>query len=298
MFYYTESQNSMNYGILVGNVIQTGSREIANKEEQEIGSQIQNSSKCLVSLNKNNLNTIKADDTLLIIDDRNVVISALSVYSVFNSQTFGKCVIGYGNFRFVKKNQRVILIQTEEASYLKFIISSAERYYELNQIDLSINEYQKVLQLDKENPEAHLGLAKIYLVQGNILYSNKEFQEAIDRKIRIIDKEDLYFLYFLGSKIKYYEVNTNNKINDIEDGIKYSESAIKLNKSSFEAYYLAGYFYYQLSLSKRERTDDEIKSVSYLLKSIELNKDNTNSLLIIAKIYKNNDNKDKALSLY
>lgn len=286
---------------VVGVIDSLGTREFSTDKEKELGIKIQGKTKSLVRLTDQT--GIMNGSILYVINERNLVVSKMTVSSVFSTVSFDEMCVGYGNFRNVQKDYRVVRAASETdgeggASY----IADGNRYKENGDISKAIESYQKAIVSDSRNPEAHSALGYIYLEQNMVQFAMKEFAEGYRNIGRLYDKEDRYNLLKGCASSRYTavfhsELPKGNQIRDkyVTEGIKFANEAVTVYPDSVDMNYMLGSFYYERSgADQKLDTVNEVKTRNCMLKVLKEKDDHVDALVILAKLYKKHGNRSKA----
>ncbi len=238
---------------------------------------------------------IKKNDTLYIIDHKNLVIARFKVDSMFLSHSFGFLLIGYGNFSQADIGFNVVQkIVDEHSSYAFVHVTRGDYYMETGDMGKAIYEYKNAIKLDRGNPAAHLALGSIYYERGMIQFAMKEYQESYRNMYRLYDNEDKFLLLKGLTAIRYkqvYESAIPQKLKKsyIEEGINYGKEALSLYESSVDVTYMLGMFNYKSHIA------NEVKARDYFKKVIEMDPRHVSAHIALTELYLKHNNKDKAL---
>ncbi len=145
-----------------------------------------------------------------------------------------------------------------------------------NQLDDAKSLYQKIIEHDKDNSDAHHLLSLINLVEGKLDDAKKSIVKAID----------------LQPNIAVYHSNYGNILyhcNDLEFAIQEHKRALKLDKKNFQSFYGLGVIY--THLKNYQKAEDNYK------KAISLDNNSSVAHNNLANIY-NQINPNKAESHY
>ncbi len=289
--FYTESDKTGWKASLKGKVLSISTRDEYPKDDLTITAQ----SKTKITVRLYDNKGVKIGDTLYVINDRNLIIAKIEVRMIHYSDTFGYLLVGYGYYRLVNTENRVVQrIEDENSQYAYIYKGRGDFYYAHGQVGEAIKFYKKSLETDRSYPEAHLALGNIYLSKGMFQFAFKEFQEAYGQYPRIRDNEDKYLLLKGLTETRFrqvyeaYEVPSHLRKKYIEDGISYAAEALKLYPESKEIHYYLGVFYY-----KREAPDD-VKAKEIFLKLITLDPLNIDAYIALSHLYNKHRNKAKA----
>lgn len=286
-----------------GIVQSVGVREMLTAKEKEIGRQIQDKTQVTVRLYNND--SINPGSILYVINDRNLVVAKLSVLNVFKSRSFDYMCVGYGSFRTVKNEYRVVQRASDSTVSNAFLyVAQAYREIEMKETSKAIEFFQKAIRADRDNPEAHTGLGYIYLESNMIPFAVKEFDLAYSSRGRVYDREDRFSLLkgcalsrFKG--VFYSELAKGNKTREkyLAEGIDFAKEANAVFNDDAETHLILGKFYYDRStdaLTKIENENDD-RTIREMKKVLELDPVNAEAALIAAKIYKKHGEKDQAV---
>jgi hypothetical protein len=286
-----------------GIVQSVGVREILTAKEQEIGRQIQDKTKITVRLY--NSESINPGSILYVVNDRNLVVAKLSVLDVFKSRSFDYMCVGYGSFRTVKNEYRVVQRASDSTVSNAFLyVAQAYREIEMKDTSKAIELFQKAIKADRDNPEAHTGLGYIYLESNMIPFAVKEFDLAYASRGRVYDREDRFSLLkgcalsrFKG--VFYSELPKGNKTREKyhAEGLNFAKEANTIFNDDAETHMILGKFYFDRStdaMTKIENENDD-KTIREMKKVLELEPLTPEAGIIAAKIYKKHGEKENAL---
>jgi tetratricopeptide (TPR) repeat protein len=229
-----------------------------------------------------------------VINDKNLIMSRLMVKSVFYTQSFGYLMTGHGNFRLSLVGNRVVQkIEDENSKYAYIYRSRGDYHLSHGNVAEAKSQYQKSIEIDKGNPEAHISLGYIYLNDNLLQYAYREFMEAYKNIGRLYDNDDRYQLLKGMTETRYREVYNSTIPNKLKsqyicDGIKYGNEALQLYPSSKEINYFLGVFYY------RNSDPSDSKARDHMLKVIEEDPGNIEPYIVLSELYYNHRNMDKA----
>jgi len=301
--FFNEEDHIGTNAVLKGIINQTGLREFGTEKERELGQKIQGRTKATARLYRDE--EIIPGTVLYVINDKNLVVAKFTAMTVFKSAAFDRMCVGYGEFRGVQQDFRIVQKSMDSrASEAYLQIAQGNYSMEMKDLSAAINHYEKAVLYDHDNPEAHTGLGYIYLEQKIIPFAIREFDAAYSSRKRVYDKEDKYLLLKGCAQSRYMavfysELVKGNPARDkYEDqGILYSREAVAQYPDSVEANFYLGMFYYDKStdaLTKVE-TENDVKAVEAMEKVIMLKSDHFDAHIILAKIYKKHGNKDRSL---
>jgi tetratricopeptide (TPR) repeat protein len=286
---------------VVGVIDSTGTREFSTEKEKELGMKIQGKTKAVIRLSESD--SVADGSLLYIVNERNLIVAKVTVSTVFSSVSFNRICVAYGNVRNVQKDFHAVIpasdsLETKVYEY----IARGNFYREKENLSEAIEEYEKAVAIDKKSPEAHSALGYIYLERGMIQFAQKEFTCAYDNAGRVYDKEEKFLLLKGCAKSRYLsifnsELPRGNQLRDkyVSEGIQFGKEALDLYPDSAEVNFMTGAFYYDLSsYSTKIDTANELKARDYMLKVLKLQDNNTDAMVIIAKLYKKHRNREKA----
>ncbi len=243
----------------------------------------------------NNLD-LEIGDLLYVINDDNLIVAKINITSIFYTGAFGYLLLGKGNMRLANTGDRVVRRIDSEHSRNAYALNGKGDYCkETGQTGKAISFYKSALEIDKNNPEAHIALGYIYLNDDMIEYAYHEFMEAYKLKRRPYDNEDKYLLYKGLAEVRFKQAyyiklpdHLRNKF--INEGIDYCKQALTINPDSKEVNYYLGIFYYKNSQPQ------DVMAKEQFLKVIMLDHDNIEAYLALAELYDKHENKSKAAS--
>lgn len=289
--FYTESQKQGWTGIVRGRVLSLGTREIAGDELLQLAQK-----KTKVTCRISSPNGITKDDVLFIINEKNLIVSRVQVVTVAKSSSFGYLLVGYGNFKRVQKDFRLIQKKEQSKSRYAYIYKKRGDYLRNNdQIGDAIVQYEKAIGSDPDYPEAHLQLGYIYLKKGIPEYALKEFTKAFEYRDFIYDNEDRYTLYKGILEVRMYNayesdmINRTNMIHNIDEAITVAIEAVSYYSDDFYLNFALGRLYFD------NPEPDDIRAKDYLLKAIKAEPEHCESLVMLAELYYKHQNNEKAL---
>jgi len=237
---------------------------------------------------------VKKDDTLFVINDKNLITARMKVRSVFHSMSFGPMLVGYGNFRLANVGDRVVMRQEDQNSRYAYIYTARGKYYrDTGDTAQSINHFKKALEMDRGNPEAHFELGKLYLDDGILQLAYNEFNESYKNIDRIYDREDRFQLlkYMVDTRMRQaYETRLPKDLRAkyIQEGIKYAKDALNLKQDDAVIHYYLGVLYF------RNLSPSDVDSKNHLLKVLEKDPENINASVILAELYYRHKNFEKS----
>jgi len=279
------------YAVLKGKVLNLGVKEISLTDIRQT---VQDKTKITVRLNSND--GITKGSILYIVDEKNLIVSKLEVLTIVKSASFGYILVGYGNFRRVKEDDKVVQKRSDFDSKYAYIHKARGDYYLKNGNQSSaIIEYQNAVAKDKTYPDAHIELGYIFLAENNLEYAMKEFDEAYKYRDNIFDNDDKYRMYMgmletrnLGAYNSTDIVNYKNRMKFISEAVKIGEEAYQYYSSSEMLNIYLGKFH--LYSDK----PDDVKSKKYLSAAVKINDRNAEAFSILAELYLKHDNPEKA----
>lgn len=241
-----------------------------------------------------NAEGVHEGDTLYVINDSNLIVAKMTVKTIFNSATFGRMLVGHGNFRLSSAGDRVVKRAEDEGSKDSYIHKArGDYFYTVGDNGEAIREYKTALKLDPNNPEAHLALGMIYKKDGLDQFAIKEFQESHRYIVRMYDKEDRFQLLKNMAETRYKQVyedvapeKLRGKYRD--EGINFSREALVIYPDSEKINYYLGMF-----LCRWGEPDDK-KAKEYLLKVVSINPSNADAYVALSKLFYRHDNSGKA----
>jgi tetratricopeptide (TPR) repeat protein len=301
--FFSEEDHVGTIAVIKGIIAQTGLREFSTAKERELGQKIQGRTKATARLYSEE--EVIPGSVLYIVNDRNLVVAKFTAMMVFKSVSFDRMCTGYGNFRAVKQDYRIVQkTMDSRASEAYLHIARGNYSMQMNDLSEAMIHFEKAVHYDSDNPEAHTGLGYIYLEQKMIPFAIREFDAAYESRKRVYDKEDKYLLLKGCAQARYYavfysELVKGNPVRDKyeEQGIRYAKEAAAVYPDSVEANFYLGMFYFDKStdaLTKIE-TENDVKAVDTMKKVITLKNDHFEAHMVIAKIYKKHGNKDRSL---
>lgn len=302
MFFTEEEKIGVN-AVLRGKVLEFGVKEELDKSEREIGKSVQERTKVTVRLISEE--GIVPGSILYIVNERNLVVAKMHVIKVYNSRSFYKVCVGYGNFRAAKRDFRVVQKSDDaEAGNSYLYVSKGNYFRDSGDISKSIEFYQKAVAIDKNNPEAHSSLGYLYIEQKLLPFAIKEFDIAFLNIGKVYDREERYLVLKGCAQSRYLaafnsELPKGNKTREkyITEGMDFCRKAISVYHDSVEAHYYLGKFYYDRSLEEMNKieTDNEEQAVKEFEKVISLKDDHVEAYIILSRIFRKHDDKDNAL---
>ncbi|MCP4132376.1 MAG: tetratricopeptide repeat protein [bacterium] len=246
-----------------------------------------------------NKDGLKKGDTLYVIDNRNTVVARMIIKSIYKSRSFGYMLIGYGNFRLVNLNDRVVQKLHDKQSRFAYIYKSRGDYYQdIGQTGRAISEYKKAIELDQGNPGAHLSLGYIYYKKELYQFAFNEFKQAYEQVSRLYSNEDKYLLYRGMGDVRFreasYAEDVSSKLKEKyrKEGIRYYKEALKLHSSSYEIYYSMGLLYVQTFDSSVKPDYKQAKKC--FEKALKINPAHEDALMRLSSLYKMHNNFTKA----
>jgi len=268
--------------LIKGKVISYSARE--ELDTNDLIGRIEDKSKATVRLYTNE--GIQENNTLFVINNKNLVVSKMKVRTILKSRSLGYLLVGYGNFRLASIGNRVVQLYSGDNTKYSYVHKARGDYYqEINKPADAIKEYKRAIELDNGNPDAYLELGYLLMKQGLDQFAFKELYTGHKHINRLYDRNDKYRLYKGLAEIRYREVyyisNLPSRIRNKyrSEGIKYCKEALNVNPNSADVNYLAGYFHYKWHKPSDKTARD------YFLKVIELNPDHTESYIALARLY-------------
>jgi Tfp pilus assembly protein PilF len=241
---------------------------------------------------------IHPESIMYVIDSNNIVVSKFQVRYLFNNQTFGDMLVGYGSFRLSKEGYRVVQVITNDKMGDSFIYKArGDYYYRIGDQGRAITEYKRSIELDMKDPAPRLSLGLIYYKNEIYNYANAELMAAYNNIKSLYDNEDKFILLKSLAEIQGIEAYKNvnrveNRVKYRNDGIKFCKEALRINQNSVDVNYLLGEFY----LRKIESSaDDDKLARDMFLKVIEISPLHPGANLRLAELYIKHNNKEKGL---
>ena len=235
---------------------------------------------------------------LYVINSNNIVVSKFQVRNLFNNNTFGDMLVGYGSFKLAKEGYRVVQVVTNYNSGDSFIYKArGDYYYRMGDQGKAIAEYKKSIELDVNNPSPRLALGLIFYKNEIYNYAYAELLAAYKHISTLYDNEDKFILLKSLAEIQAIEAYKNansfeNRIKYRKEGIKFCKEALRINEKSVDVNYLLGEFYMRKIDSA---TDDDKLAREMFIKVIELNPLHSGANLRLAELYIRHNNSEKAL---
>jgi tetratricopeptide (TPR) repeat protein len=249
---------------------------------------------------------IKKDDTLYVINEKNLIVSKIRVDHIFNSKSLGYLLVGRGNFTFASPEHRVVQTVVDLESQNAYIHKTKGDFY-LNrgERDNAIKHYKTSLELDRGYPESHLALGSLYLEDGLHQLAYMEFYAAYKTIHRMKDNSDRYRLLKGLIEVRIYELFHSSalramkrvKRDELEkkyrtEALGYCREAQRINPGSGEIFYYLGKLHYVKSDAPHE-SDAETKN--YFLKAVEADPGLDEAYIHLAILYYRNGNSKKAM---
>lgn len=290
--FYTDQDKQGIDAYLVGKVLSLGQKEI---NDNDFIKNAQEKTKVTVRLYSNK--GLRKGQILYIINERNLIVSKVEVKSIYKSISFGYLLIGYGNFRRVQKDFRVVLQKSAVKGGYAYVYKSRGDYFK-NQGDTAkaIQFYEKAIAADNAYAEAHMRLGEIYLEKGIYSYAKKEYDLAYKYLWHVYDNQDKYNILEGMAKIRYilaYESNLpkGNKLRNkyILEGIKYCKEALIIYDKTAEMNFIYGYFLYN------NPNPDDSNAKNQMLKVLKIEPNNIKANIILARLYYKHKNQEKAI---
>ena len=286
---------------VVGIVDSVGTREVSTDKEKELGMKIQGRTKVLVRLS--DPVGLNAGAVLYVINERNLVVSKMTVSSIFRTVSFESMCVGYGNFRNAQQDFRVVRSAKETSGQSAAeSVARGNWYRENGDVSKAIQEYQNAVKTDPKNPEAHTALGYIYLDRNMAQFAMKEFNEAYAGIGRVYDREDRFNLLkgcahsrYMASFSSELQKGSPLRAKYIEEGIRFAKEAVDAYPESVEANWMLGSFYYERSGDDQKLdTANEVKCRDCMFRVIKSKPDHVEALVVLAKLYKKHRNREKA----
>ncbi len=239
---------------------------------------------------------VKVNDELLVINDKNLVVSRFRVRHVMDAKSFGTMAIGYGNlilsrsgFRVVKKVESL----DEGAAYL--YISRGRYHLQKGDKGRAIENFKKAIELEKRNPSAHMNLGMVYYTDGIYNFAYSELKHAYDDLNNLYDNQDKFLVLKTLAEIRFIETYDQynimkNKVAFRKEGIDFCKKALKIDEQSTDMLYLLSEYYYR----DFSRKDDNLARET-LLKLLKQNESHSKGALLLARLYIKHGNKEKGL---
>jgi Flp pilus assembly protein TadD len=289
--YYTQG-DAMGWNVeLKGKILEKGTDL---KIDSNVSDKVQENTSASARL-YNNIG-VSLGDILYIVDINNLIVGKMTVSSIFKTDTFGYLVVGTGKLRLVNVGDRVVVRVYHNEKNNAFVYrGKGDISQELGESGKAISYYKNALNVDRNNPEAHLSLGYIYLNDDMLEYANSEFKEAEKQIRRLYDNEDRYYLYKGLTEVRfrqsyYIKTTANLRAKSIKEGIEYSKKALNIYPDSKEVNYYLGIFYY------RNTESLEVLAKDQLLKAVSLDENNVEAFIALAELYDKHDNKEKAIT--
>lgn len=287
--FYSETDVTGWDAVMRGRVDSLGVREIGASELHQ-----SSEGRSKITMILDNSDGLLAGDELYVINDNHLIVAKVTLVSILPSVSFGHIGVGYGNFKLVKKNFLVVQRVTESNSRYAYIYKTRGDYFR-NSGDTAqaIIHYEKALAINKNHPESHLALGKIYYYKNMIDYAEKEFRLSYAARGYLYDNEDRFQLYKSLLEICTYKgfeddrLSAQNRKKYINEGLLFSREAAALFKSNPVVLYHLGLFAFH--------SGEDVESKRALVLLIETDPDNVDALLLLAQLYERHNNKAKAL---
>ncbi|MFW5770670.1 MAG: tetratricopeptide repeat protein [Spirochaetota bacterium] len=288
--FYTKNDN-IGWDVLIkGRILSIGAREDAH--QQELSHVAHDKTKVTVRL-YNDEGIVKGSN-LYVVDNKNLVVSRLTVQSVYQSNSFGSLCTGYGFFRLATEGNRVVQkIEDENARYAYIHKARGDYYYRTGEPGKAIREYKTAIELDHDNPEAHLSLAQLYMEDNLLQYAANEFGKAYENIKFMVDNHEKYILLSSFARLRYkqvynYELPSDLRKKYIEEGITYSSMALEYKPDSVEVLYMLSVFNY------KNPDPSDVKAKEYLMKVVKLDSKHADAYTALAELYYRHKNNEKA----
>ncbi len=241
---------------------------------------------------------IREGDELFVIDSKNLITARINVKRVFQSKSFGWMMIGNGNFRNCRENDRVVQRKASGVSdYANIHRVRGDYFRNTGDNGKAIFEYKNAIKLDPGCPEARMGLGLLYLQDNMLQFAFNELLLAYGRLSHVYDREDRFLILGGLAQIRfreYFELDLpeSRLVKFRDEGIKYCEEALKYYPQSAEINYYLGRFYYQPSTVPEK--DDE-RARDYFMKVVQFDPGHAGANTALAELYLKYRNRDKAL---
>ncbi len=290
--FYTDDDKQGWNAFIVGKVLSLGQRDIENTELNQTSQE-----KSKISVRLYSADGIRPGQTLFVINERNLVVSRIEVKTVFKSISFGYLCTGYGNFRRVSEDFNVALkVEEVNDSYSYVYKSRADYFQKTGDKSKSMQMYEKAIESDPNNATAHMKLGYLYYDQKVFTYAKKEFELAYESLWNVYDNQDKFDI-IKGMILTRYALAYESdlpagnalRIKYVNEGVKYSQEALALNKNSIDINYYYGYFLY----NSHEPHDSKAKE--QMLKVIELDRNFINAHIVLSRLFYKHKNQDKAI---
>jgi len=281
---------------VVGRVQSFSTRE--NLDSNNLNTNLTPKTKVTVRLSAHD--SVREGDELFIINENNLITGRIQVQRVFNTPSFGYLLIGYGNFRNCRENDRVVQKFGERDVHLAISNTSRGDYYRITgEYAKAIVEYQKALKVDSKNPTPHLGLGLIYLKQDMLQFAFKEFHNAYTQLKYLRCNEDKFLVFQGMTEIRYREVFEGQISSELREryrneGIKYGNEALKYYPNSVSVNYILGKFYYNNLRNNIDNGENDKKARDYFLNVVKVNRAHEGANIALAELYLRNHNPEKA----
>ncbi|MDA3900455.1 MAG: tetratricopeptide repeat protein [Spirochaetes bacterium] len=279
-------------GVVLGRVVSLGVREIADEDLRQLAQE-----RTKVTVRLQSKEGILKGDTLYIVNAKNLIVSRFEVITITESRSFGYLLVGYGNFRRVQTNFRVVQHSKESAGKTAYIHKARGDYHRKNgDVAKAIVEYERSVHLNDKYAESHIELGYIYLKKNIYQYALRAFEKAYKARAFIYDNEDLLRLYSGIIQVRSYNAYTLEISNraiikrNIDEGIKVAKEASEKFPDVYQFHFDLGRFYYENPESQ------DVKAKYHFLKVIELRPDHVESLVMLAELYLKHNNPDRATS--
>lgn len=239
---------------------------------------------------------VEIDDELLVINNKNIVVSRFIVKNKIHSKTFGTMVIGYGNLILSRRGFRVVKKVASLKKGAAYIYIARGRFFvERGDKGRAIENFKKAIELESNNPAAHLNLGLIYYRDGIHKFAYHELKKAYSYINRLYDNNDRFTLLKTLATIRFIETYDEynimkNKIRFRDEGILHCKEALKLNSESAEILYLLAEFYYR-DFDKK----DDVLAKKTLMQLLKVDKGSSKGMFMLAKLYLRNGNRKKAV---
>ncbi len=289
VFYYEDDKTGWD-ALVKGRILSIGAREDAH--EQELSHVAHDKTKVTVRLyNKEGL--VKGG-VLYVIDNRNLIVSKVTIQSVYKSQSFGYLCTGYGFFRLATKGNRVVLkIEDENARYAYVHKARGDYFYRNGETGKAIKEYKSAIELDRDNPEAHFALGKLYMEERILQYAASEFEKAYEKLEFIVDNHEKFSFMKSFARLRYiqvyqYELPSEMKKQYLNEGIEYAKKALGYRPHAIDILFMLAEFHY------KNPDPSDVKAKEHLMKIIEIDPEHAKAYTALAELYYKHKNTEKA----
>ncbi len=146
------------------------------------------------------------------------------------------------------------LAQSALKIMVRFRVKKAESYMRQDNLELAMDQYQRIVGLDKFNLDGHRGII-------NILARRHKLDEAYDRYEKFLDESPnaVEYRYLLGY-VKTFEIDEEDsvggKLSAIDDALSEVEEAAEKNGKLVRVRQTLGWLYFQRHIWERFRAQD------------------------------------------